>query len=226
MAALEPAHLDALAEPARALLPRLSGRYWSDDVYLAGSAGLTLYLAHREVHALDLMSAGNRLAPPDRRDLLHDLLEIEPGTRVETARDGFLYTRTPAGVALRFFYYPYPLIDPESEVEGLPLASRVDLGLMKLGAVISRGTRKDFADLYLLARELPLEELLARSQEKFGHVRDFSVQALKGLTDFSMIDGGTMGQLREPLDWNEVESWFRGQARELARRRFGMPEER
>ena len=54
---------------------------------------------------------------------------------------------------------------------------------MKLGAMISRGTRRDFVDLYLLCRELPLAAALARADEKFGHVGDFALQAWKALAD-------------------------------------------
>ena len=60
------------------------------------------------------------------------------------------------GVPLRLFYYPYPLVAPTEEVAGLAIASAPDLGLMKLGAIITRGSRRDFVDLYLLCRELPL----------------------------------------------------------------------
>jgi len=222
MTALELQHRTALSPEAQALLPQLASRSWADDAYLAGSAALTLYIGHRDVFALDLMSASNRLAPADRRDLLLDLLEIDPDTRVETARDGFLYVRTGAGMALRFFYYPYPLIDSERELDGLYVASALDLGLMKLGAIISRGTAKDFADLFHLCREIPLATLLDRSPDKFGHVRDFPLQALKGMTDFSVADGGAMGKMRNPLDWDEVESWAREEATNLTRARLEL----
>jgi len=219
---LEIEHESALSDEARALLPRLAKRAWADEVYLAGSAALTLYLGHREVFTVDLMSASNRLAPPDRRDLLQDLLDTDAETRVETARDGLLHVRTGSGVSLRFFYYPYPLIDSEREIDGLYVASALDLGLMKLGAIISRGTKRDFADLYLLCQTLSLAELLERSPSKFGHVRDFPVQALKGLTDFSAAESGSMGALRGPLEWSVVEDWHRHEATELARTRFEL----
>ena len=69
---------------------------------------------------------------------------------------------------------------------------------MKLGAIISRGTRRDFVDLYLLCRELPLADLLARAEDKFGHVRDFPLQALKGLADLSQVEGEPMPTPRRP----------------------------
>lgn len=207
----------ALAEAARAVLEELS----VPEFYLAGSAALALYLGHRPVRGLDWMAPANRLQGPQRRDLLQLLVERLPETRVETARDGYLFVAC-GGVPVRFFYYPYPLIDPFEEHRGHDVASAVDLGLMKLGALISRGTKRDFVDLHLLCRRLPLEELLERSPEKFGHVRDFPLQALKGLADRSLAAGEPMPRLAEPLEWATVETWLDEEVRRLGRGRVGL----
>lgn len=224
MAALTPRHPETLSPHAQALLGRLAERSWAGDFYLAGSAALALYLGHRPVRDLDLMAGTNRLTSPERRDLLGDLLALDPATEVETARDGYLFARLggPRGTAVRFFYYPYPLADPFQELAGFPVISAVDLGLMKLGAIISRGTRRDFVDLYLLCRALPLAELLERADDKFGHVRDFPLQALKGLADLSAATEDPMPRLALPVEWGDVESWVLGEVRELGRARFGL----
>lgn len=218
MAALTPS---ALSPAARELLPLLAARPWAEELYLAGSAALALHTGHRLVSDLDLMSNANRLTGPERRDLLAELLALDPGTEVETARDGYLFARL-GEVGLRFFYYPYPLVRPLEEFAGLAVASAVDLGLMKLGAVISRGTRRDFVDLYLLCRELPLATLFDLAEDKFGHVRDFPLQALKGLADLSAVEGEPMPRLALPLDWGEVETWVRAEVRDLGRERIGL----
>lgn len=222
MAALEPTHSASLTKAAAAALPRLAARDWNSDFYLAGSAALTLYIRHRTVAGLDLMSATHRLRGPGRRDLLQDLLALDAQTRVETARDGFLYARLGCSTALRLFYYPYPLIEPLAEASGMEIASPLDLGLMKIAAIISRGTRRDFVDLFLLCRQLPLEELLARSGEKFGHVRDFPLQALKALADLSLVEGEPMPQLDLELEWAEIEEWLATEVSRLGRLHVGL----
>jgi hypothetical protein len=240
LAALTLAHPEALAPRAQAAAARLAARPWSEEFYLAGSAALALYLGHRPVADLDLMAATNRLAAPERRDLLADLIGMAepaeeagsgdaaagrqppgPAVQVETARDGYLFVRF-QGVALRFFHYPYPLADPCEDLAGLAVASAVDLGLMKLGAIISRGGRRDFVDLYLLCRELPLAALLERAGDKLGHVRDFPLQALKGLADLSQIEGEPMPRLALPLAWSTVEEWLAVTVRELGRAHAGL----
>lgn len=222
MAALSADRPTALQPESRDLLARLAERPWCQDAYLAGSAGLALYLDHRPVRDLDLMAPANRLTGPERRDLLADLLAIDDGFRVETARDGFFYARSGSGVGLRLYHYPYPLVAPESEALGVAVASPVDLGLMKVAAIISRGTRRDFVDLYLLCRHVSLDSLLEVSADKFGHVRDFPLQALKGLADLSLTEGEPMPRLTTALEWSTVEEWILGEVRRLGRQATGL----
>jgi hypothetical protein len=224
LAALTLAHPEALSPHTQALIAEVGRRPWAEEFYLAGSAALALYVGHRPVRDLDLMAGTNRLTSPERRDLLAELLALDPATEVETARDGYLFVRLGGfgGVGARFYYYPYPLIDPFEDFSGLNVISAADLGLMKLGAIISRGTRRDFVDLYLLWRELPLGELLHRAEDKFGHVRDFPLQALKGLADFSAVEGEPMPRLGLPLAWEEIEEWARREVRNLGRARVGL----
>jgi hypothetical protein len=213
---------ESLDPASRELLSLLAPRPWAQEAYLAGSAALALHLAHRPVRDLDFMFGSNRLAPQERRDLLGDLQRLDPRATVETARDGYLFARAASGVGLRFFYYPYPLVEPEREALGVAVASAIDLGLMKIAAIISRGARRDFVDLYLLCRELPLGAILSRAEDKFGHVGDFVLQALKGLADRAAVDEEPMPRLRAPLEWPAVEGWLDGEVRALGRAHAGL----
>jgi hypothetical protein len=207
-----------LSDGARAALRGLARQSWCarGDAYLAGSAALAVHCGHREVRDLDLMTATNRLTGPERRDLLAELKGADPSARIETARDGFLFARLDGGVGLKVFYYPYPLVEASGETEGLTLASLVDLGLMKLAAIISRGARRDFVDLFLLCRRVTLDDLLRRAPEKFGHVGDFTLQALKALADHSELGDEPMPRLAAPLSWSEVDAWLRSETERLA----------
>lgn len=216
------AHPESLAAETAELLSRVGAVLAAAELYLAGSAALALYLGHRPVRDLDLMAMANRLTPPERRDLLQDLLAAAPGIAVETARDGFLALRAATGPALRLYYYPYPLVAPPATHRDVEVASPLDLGLMKLGAIISRGSRRDFVDLYLLCRRLPLAELLAAADDKFGHVGDFRLQALKGLADLSATAGEPMPALATPLAWEEVAAWVDAEVRALGAAHAGL----
>src|SRR5260370_32679258 len=90
---LSPRHREALSPRAQALAGGLGGASWSEDFYLAGGAALALYLGHRPVAQLDLMTATNRLTGPERPALLQAVLAIDSGTQGETARDGDVFVR-------------------------------------------------------------------------------------------------------------------------------------
>ena len=50
------------------------------------------------------------------------------------------------GVKISFFYYPYPLLFPTKEYNGVFLADERDIGAMKVQAISGRGNKKDFVD--------------------------------------------------------------------------------
>jgi hypothetical protein len=93
---------------------------------------------------------------------------------------------------------------------------------MKLGAIISRGHCQDLIDLLYLCQEIPLETLLTRSAEKFGHVRDFPLQALKGLADRSLAREEPLPDLLAPLTWTEADLFWEREVRRLGRARVGL----
>ena len=82
------------------------------------------------------------------------------------------------GVQVSFFGYGYPtLLAPDEPAPGLlPLASIPDIAAMKLAAIASRGSRKDFVDLwFLLEDHMSLGQALDAFRQKYemadlGHV--------------------------------------------------------
>jgi hypothetical protein len=70
-------------------------------------------------------------------------------------------------VRLSFFGYHYPLIEPTICEEGLFIATPLDIGYMKLSAITSRATLKDYVDLYFILKKYPLEQLLQACDHKY-----------------------------------------------------------
>jgi hypothetical protein len=221
----------SLAPAALQLARRLGATVLHDDFYLAGSAALAIQLGHRPVSNLDFMSATHRLLPPGRRDLLEACLALDPEVRVETARDGYLFLRFATGTGVQLFYYPYPLAAPlvgvssedPAAAPAFDVASLADLGLMKLGAIISRGSKRDFVDLYLLCRQLPLGEIFAASADKFGHVLDFPLQAVKALADRSEWPQEPLPKGNAPLSEGEIIAWLDKEIAQWSRRILENP---
>ena len=94
---------------------------------------------------------------------------------------------------------------------------------MKLAAIISRGTRRDFVDLYLLCRQIPLGELLARAPATSSATCATSrCRRSKASPTARTAAGEPMPPLAAPLDWEEVEAWLHGEVRALGRQHVGL----
>ena len=117
---------------------------------------------------------------------------------------------------------PTPLLEPSPTVVGVRLAGILDIGLMKLDAVVGRGARKDFCDLYSIARQVPLARLLELGEQKYPYMRDFQLHAVSGLTFFDNADQQEQPELLIPVEWGAVKDYFVAQARALRREWFGF----
>ena len=89
----------------------------------------------------------------------------------------------------------------------LPLASREDIAAMKLAAITSRGSRKDFIDLWLLiTRYWSLADCLELFRQKFatcdiGHV-------VRSLTYFDDADEEPPLRMVADIEWDTVKRDF------------------
>ena len=88
-------------------------------------------------------------------------------------QDGQLYARL-FDADVSFIHQHHPLVEPTVAEQGLSLASATDIGLMKLAAINSRGTRRDFVDLYCLRALCPFERLVQLAEKKYSIARAFS----------------------------------------------------
>lgn len=200
----------------RILLERLSEAGIFREFYLAGGTGLALLLSHRRSVDLDLFSRTNRLDFEGRGSLLR-LLTTLPGWSASEAKDGTLHGKVGA-VRLSFFWFPSPLLKPLIHRGSVRIASLEDIGLMKIGAVIGRGSRKDFVDLYEICQHIPLARLLALAARKYKDSRDFALQALKALSFFEDADREPPLQTVKPLAWKQVRTFFAREVQSASKR--------
>lgn len=84
-----------------------------------------------------------------------------------------------------FYNYPYPLLKPLLEEEHIKLASAIDIGCMKLSAIVSRATLKDYVDLYFILQSISLKKLLEENKKKHSTLETNLV--LKGLIYFDDV---------------------------------------
>ncbi len=208
--------VDPVPATLRSLLQQLGASGVSRDFYLAGGTGLALLLHHRRSVDLDFFSRTNRLDGEGRRELLSRLRALPRWALLE-AREGTLHGQV-SRVRVSFFWYPEPLVKPVIRQGPLRIASLEDIGLMKLGAIIGRGSQKDFIDLYAICQHVPLSRLLALGPRKFTDARAFSLQALKALSFFEDADREPPVVSIAPVAWERIKAFFVREVGILAQR--------
>lgn len=181
--------------------------------YLAGGTALALYLGHRRSRDFDLFRTKEFLSQ-DLLAALRDLGELD----ILQESAGTL-TVAMHGVPVSFFHYDYPLLRPLRESPwGLPVADPEDIAAMKLAALAGRGSRKDFVDLYVYARQVaPLEQLFAQFRGKYRGVRVDPYHLLRSLTFFDDAEAEVMPELLIAATWDEIKAFFQAEAVRLFR---------
>jgi len=177
---------------------------------LAGGTGLAFHLGHRISEDLDFFRTDNL----DVRTL-HDALAAHG--RYETLQEAeHTLTVLIQQTKLSFFRVRDPFLFDSLPHRFFSLASVSDIALMKLAAISGRGSRKDFADLFIILQNEPtLEAYFDMLPRKYGASRINTYHILKSLTYFEDAEAEPMLQMLVPFDWNECKAFFVRQARSI-----------
>ena len=198
-------HEKVLPKHSRQLLARLE----ADEAQalkgwvLAGGTGLALQLGHRISEDFDFF----RKDEMPNRDL-HEVFS-NCGHYEVLQEDKRTLTVIVQNTKLSFFSIPDPFLFETRNYSFFKIADVRDIALMKLVAVSSRGSKKDFVDLYTILRgELTLQTCFELLPEKYPSGRANSYHILKSLTYFSEAEQEPMPRTLEPFDWEECKAFF------------------
>ena len=165
---------------------------------LVGGTALALQLGHRR--SVDLCFFG---IVPQTPDELQDLLrENHDVTIVKESKNIHIYLID--GVKVDIVNYKYDWIDTPVEEDGIRLADVKDIAAMKVAAIIGRGTKKDFIDLYFLLKQYSLKELLELYLQKYPDGSLFI--AIKSLSYFEDAEADPMPVMFEEVSWPDVKA--------------------
>lgn len=199
-------HNQAITPAVEQTLIALQERSLLSGFYLAGGTGLALQLGHRRSLDLDFF----RREPFSEEQLLQQMQQL-PGFFL-VGRDRQTLHVHIRGVKVSFLGFAYPVLFPLTPFLGVPVADSRDIACMKISAIASRGTRRDFVDLFMVAQQEGLKALLNVFQQKFAEANYSLVHVLKSLTYFDDADGEPMPDMLVPASWEAVRQFFREQA--------------
>lgn len=211
-------YTEAITPQCRRGLDFLRTQGFIRDFYLAGGTALALQIGHRISTDLDWFSTTCKLLAPER-DQIRRALERSGEFTVAAEQDAMLFTRL-FGAEASFIHQPHPLLEPTVDFNGISLASPTDIGLMKLAAIVSRGTRRDFVDLYCLRDVVSLDRLLELAEMKYADRPSFLLISARALVYFEDAEQQPMPDMLKPVEWRDVQRYCEEAAANLVRRRL------
>jgi len=160
--------------------------YLPKNVYLAGGSAVALYFGHRLSVDLDFFTP-EEFNSLDMSDIISD--RLKSGFKISKST----VTKNTLVMSLNetefsLFTYKYPLLENTTTMKDIPvpIASQLDLSLMKLIAINQRGTCKDFIDMKFLIEQnnYTFEWLTEKLTKKYNVGNEMSLQLKKALVYF------------------------------------------
>ena len=189
-------HYETIIPETHSLLEKLSALPVLKDVRLVGGTALALQLGHRTSVDLDFFGRINADSE-ELRDILREVGRVEVASVSKNINIFWIN-----GVKVDMVNYPYPWLDLPIVEDGVRLASLNDIAAMKVSAIVNRGTKKDFIDLYTLLLHFALDEILDMYSRKYSDGSLFIV--MKSLTYFDDAETDPM-----PTTWETVKDFLR-----------------
>jgi len=182
-----------------------------DRFYLAGGTGLALQIRHRYSYDFDFFSDTEF----NNDVIIKELTHLGKFRRFQESR-GTL-EGTVKNTRITLLYYNYPLLKKVTRFETIMLASLLDIAVMKISALSSRGSRKDFIDLYFLKDYFKWqEELIPAFKEKYKGTGYNLYHIIKSLSYFTEAEEEPMPQMIRSCSWSDVKQYCKSIQKELA----------
>jgi hypothetical protein len=174
-----------------------------DNTYLGGGTAIALQIGHRKSLDLDFFTPvefnENQWQQKFEQDLNFKLIQ----------KDWQTLTGTAEGIKFSLFHYKYPLIEATTSIFNIKMASLEDLSAMKIDTAISRGTKRDFIDIYFLAQEFGLSKMFDFYNQKYGNFEERELMIKKSLVYFNDAEKDEDPDMLVPFDWGKLKEFFK-----------------
>ena len=195
-------HEEVINKKTKRVLAALVRSNLIKDFYLARGTALALQYGHRKSIDLDWFKQQSFNTVKLKRDL------AALGKIVVDSEEKDTFNLNLAGVKLSFLGYPYKLLFPLLNWQGIKIADHRDIACMKLDAVSSRGSKKDFIDLHFFLQDYSLADLLKLFAKKYKGIEYNKLHILRSLVYFIDADKEPMPLMLRKVDWQEVKKYF------------------
>ena len=195
-------HREVIPATTETTLCVLRDAHLLDRFYLAGGTGLALQFGHRLSLDLDFFAEDHF----DEEALLQRVQTLA-GFAL-TAKAPYTLHATVQATKVSFLGYTYPVLFPTNPFLDVAVADPRDIACMKVSAIASRGTKRDFVDLFLCAEHYGLPEILRLFDQKYAQTHYNRMHILKSLTFFADAEKDPMPHMLVTLEWDTVKQFF------------------
>jgi predicted nucleotidyltransferase component of viral defense system len=169
-----------------------------DQFHLVGGTNLSLRFGHRLSIDIDLFTT-ERFEP---LILFQEIKSAFPQAELKSSTRSMLFFYINS-VKIDCVLAPFPYLQPIEIIEDIRFVSTPDVIAMKLGAMSSRGVKKDFWDIAELLDHYKLEEMLAFFATKYNANDPFFV--VRSLTYFEDAELQIDPQPLKKITWEQVK---------------------
>lgn len=181
--------------------------------YLAGESALALHLGHRISLDFDFFTPVNF----DEKKLSRSLAKIGSFKQTNISKDTLLGLFNK--IRFSIFRYDYPLLFPVTRFKNIQIFHPKDIAAMKLAAIMDRGTKKDFIDLFFLTKNgIALEESLKYYDKKYKALANNIYSLIISLSYFVQAEDTDMPKMLEKISWRQVKKFFEEETIRLAKK--------
>ena len=193
-----------LSPHAEGALRSLSKQDFMSPFYLAGGTGCALHIGHRRSQDFDFFTQTEFEIFP-----LQNALRNLGRFVADYSGAGTLVGRLD-DTKISLFHYAYPLLEEAVDYLGMRVASLVDIGCMKTDAISSRGTKRDFVDLYFVLKTLGLDlkTFFGHFEDKYGPEGFNRYHVLKSLIYFEDADKEPELEMLTDFSWAATKRFF------------------
>ena len=191
-------HYETVYPDTLGLLKMLMENIDLSDFNLAGGTSLSLQIGHRLSYDLDLFGVSNLTTD--------EILEIvEPFSPQLLSQSKNILILNINDIKVDFVKYRYLPISPVCIYdENLRLLDLPDIAAMKMAAIVGRGRKRDFTDIYFLLQRFTMEEMIGFYNQKYPDGNTFLV--LRSLTYFEDANQDEGLNLLIQVDWQTVKT--------------------
>jgi predicted nucleotidyltransferase component of viral defense system len=190
------------------LIYSLQSKNYTNNFLLVWGTALALQIGHRTSTDIDFFSNEKF----DVVSLLNFLREDYNDLTIRNQMSHAVLTEI-NNIKSDFVFQSSILIDPPVIMENIRMASMREIAAMKISAIVARGKKRDFVDLYCLLNSFSLSEILKAFKEKYKD--SDTALAMRSLFYYVDADQDLDPKCFFDYDWEKVKKRIHKEASKI-----------